>query len=147
MDVLFHMIQKVQRAIRVPQMWIIDKIVHSHCRSCWRCHRTVHQQGRRCPRDHAATGSCDSSSSDHRRGGDSSRGTGLRGARRCQSSTKSETPRHRTQQQAPVDQTRLERVQSLSDRTHASPRVEVAETRIRLTTERVCELEREIPDR
>ena len=33
----------------------------------------------------------------------------------------SETPCHRTQQQAPVDQTGLERVQSLSDSTHASP--------------------------
>ena len=31
----------------------------------------------------------------------------------------SETPRHRTRQQAPVDQTSRERLQSLSDNTHA----------------------------
>ena len=57
----------------------------------------------------------------------------------------SETLRHRTRQQAPVDQTGLESVQPLSDRTHPSSRDEVAETRIRLT-ERVCELERERED-
>ena len=53
----------------------------------------------------------------------------------------SETPRDRTQQQAPMDQTGLERVQPVSDLTHASPLSRRRQTRIRLTAERVCELE------
>ena len=71
----FHMIQKST----VPQMQIIDKIVHSQYRSCWGNRRTVHRQGRGRSRGQAVTSSFDPSGSEHRRGGDSSRGTGLFG--------------------------------------------------------------------
>ena len=37
----FYMILTVRRAIRVSQMQIIDKIVQSQSRSCWRYHSTV----------------------------------------------------------------------------------------------------------
>ena len=53
----------------------------------------------------------------------------------------SETPRHRTQQQAPVDQTGLGRVPATKrSYTSKSPESNDAETRIRWTAERVCEL-------
>ena len=112
------------------------------CRSCWRYHRAVHRQRRRCSRGQAVTSSCDPSGSDHRRGADSSRGTGLRGTRRCQSSTRAR--RHIIALSSRRRWTRqVSRVQPPSDRTRASPSVEVSETRIRSTTEQVCELERE----
>ena len=107
----FYMILTVRRAIRVSQMQIIDKIVQSQSRSCWRYHSTVPgtsmlSRSTSVPEVHAEV------EIHHVEQG-------------CEEPevafNESEMPCHRTQQQAPVDQTDLERLQPLNDSTHAGP--------------------------